>query len=124
MTAGVTLPFLQLLASAGATPTPVLATGSGPDVAIWRVMLSLLFCLALAGAAVWLLRQRMGGNLPNLFQRSAQARLRLVERISLGQQANAALVELDGRELLIVSSPNAVTVVPVDQKPVPQEQAE
>ena len=122
MTAGMTLPLLQLLASA--VPTPVLATGSGPDVAIWRVMLSLLFCLALAGAAIWLLRQRMGGNLPNLFQRPVQARLRLVERISLGQQVNAALVELDGRELLIVSSPNAVTVVPVDQKPVPQEEAE
>ena len=122
MTAGMTLPLLQLLASA--VPTPVLATGSGPDVAIWRVMLSLLFCLALAGAAIWLLRQRMGGNLPNLFQRPVQARLRLVERISLGQQTSAALVELDGRELLIVSSPNAVTVVPVDQKPVPQEEAE
>ena len=124
MTAGMTLPFLQLLASAAATPTPVLATGSGPDVAIWRVMLSLLFCLALAGAAIWLLRQRMGGNLANLFQRPVQARLRLVERISLGQQTSAALVELDGRELLIVSAPNAVTVMPVDQRPVSQEVAE
>ena len=116
------MPWLQL-AAAGTTLSPALASGGGPDISVWRIVLALLLCLALAGTAAWLLRRRMGGGLPVFLRRPDQARLRMVERIALGAQASVALIEIDGRELLVVSAPNAVTVVPVELMPVTIEAA-
>lgn len=105
-----------------AAPAPVLASGTGADVSLWRVVLALVLCLVLAGGAAWLLRQRLGGAAPWPLRPAAGARLRLVERITLGPQSSATLIALDGRELLVVTSVSSISVQPVDPAP-PAEQA-
>jgi flagellar biogenesis protein FliO len=86
-----------------------LGQGGGTDVSIWRVVLALLFCLALGGAAIFVLRRRYRGARPLSFGR--ERRLQLFENIRLSHQVDLCIVSRDGQEYLIAASPQGVTVV-------------
>ncbi|WP_088307349.1 flagellar biosynthetic protein FliO [Novosphingobium sp. B 225] len=103
---------------AGAAGSPALATGSGPDVSLWRVVLALVLCLVLAGVAAWLLRRRMGADPLWPLGPAQPGRLQLLERITLGPQSSAALVAVDGRELLIVSGASGIAIQVLEPRPV------
>lgn len=105
---------VMTLASAAAGQTAVLGGGGGPDVSLWRVVLALVLCLFLAGVAAWLLRTRMGAGPPWPLRGEPRGRLKLVERIVLGPQASAALVVVDGRELLVIWGPGGTAIQPVE----------
>lgn len=95
------------------TAAPALAQrigqGTGADISIWRVILALLFCLALGGAAIFVLRRRFRGARPLAFGRDR--RLQLIENIRLSHQVDLCLVSRDGHEYLIAASPQGVTLV-------------
>lgn len=86
-----------------------LGQGTGTDVPILRVIIALGFCLALGAAAIFLLRRRYRGARPLAFGR--ERRLQLVENLRLSHQVDLCIVSRDGREYLIASSPQGVTVV-------------
>lgn len=86
-----------------------LGQGTGTDISIWRVILAMLFCLALGGAAIFVLRRRFRGVRPRAFGRDR--RLHLVENIRLSHQVDLCIVSRDGHEYLIVASPQGVTLV-------------
>lgn len=111
----IALPLSYL--STAAAQAPVLASGSGPDVSLWRVVLAMVLCLVLAGVAAWLLRQRMGGAPAWPLRAAPAGRLRLIERIVLGPQSSAALIAVDGRELLVVTGPAGTAIQPVEPAP-------
>lgn len=76
--------------------------------------LAILLVLAMLGAVLWLLGAR--GRLALRFARRRSAvvdRLQLVSSLPIGQQQAAHLLEVDGREYLVVASANAVQIVNV-----------
>lgn len=101
-------PFLMVLT---ATPAAAqrLGQAAGTDISIWRVILALLFCLALGGAAIFVLRRRFRGVRPLAFGRDR--RLQLIENIRLSHQVDLCIVSRDGHEYLIAASPQGVTLV-------------
>jgi flagellar biogenesis protein FliO len=100
---------LVMLSTAMPATAQRLGQGAGADISIWRVLLALLFCLALGAAAIFLLRRRYRGARPLAFGR--ERRLQLVENIRLSHQVDLCIVSRDGREYLIATSPQGVTVV-------------
>jgi flagellar biogenesis protein FliO len=96
--------------------------GAGAEVSMWRVILALLFCLALGAAVVFLLRRRFRGARPLSFGR--EKRLQLVENMRLSHQVDLCIVSRDGHEYLIAASPHGVTVVDDGPFSVPVAPAE
>lgn len=105
-------PAPALLALVAAAPP--LATGTQPDIAWWRVLGALVFCLLAGLAAALLLRQRLGGRGLILGGGGRPRRLRLLERLPLGPQASIALVQVDDSEALVLIAPGATRLVRVD----------
>jgi flagellar biogenesis protein FliO len=80
------------------------------DISLWRVASAFVLCVILAIAGAFLLKAR-GGNVPFLpthLKRSQ--RLRLIETLRLGNNAAVSIVECDGRELLVVSTPQTCEI--------------
>lgn len=92
-----------------------LAQGDGVEVSIWRVVISLLFCFALAAGAIFALRRKLPKS--RLFNRSETVRLKLVEHISLGPQRGVYLIELDDKEYLALFSQQSATLTPTNAPP-------
>jgi flagellar biogenesis protein FliO len=90
----------------------VLAQGNGVDVSIWRVVISLLFCLGLAAGAIFAVRRKFPAS--TLFNRVGSGRLKLVDQISLGPQRGVYLIKLDDREYLALFSQQGASLVPTD----------
>jgi flagellar biogenesis protein FliO len=101
-------PLLMLFAATPAA-SQRLGQGAGTDISIWRVILALLFCLALGGAAIYVLRRRFRGVRPLAFGR--ERRLELHENMRLSHQVDLCIVSRDGHEYLIATSPQGVTLV-------------
>lgn len=95
----------------GAMPAAAqrLGQGGGTEISLWRVMLALIFCVAIGAAAIFLLRRRYRGVRPLAFRR--ERRLQLVENMRLSHQVDLCIVSRDGREYLIAASPQGVTLV-------------
>jgi flagellar biogenesis protein FliO len=95
-------------------PMPAFADQLGraaeDDISLWRVASAFVLCVILAIAGAFLLKAR-GGNvpfLPTLLKRSQ--RLRLIETLRLGNNATLSIVECDGRELLVLSTPQSCEI--------------
>jgi flagellar biogenesis protein FliO len=101
-------PVLMALATTPAAAQR-LGQGTGTDISIWRVILALLFCLVLGGAAIFVLRRRFRGVRPRAFGRDR--RLQLIENIRLSHQVDLCIVSRDGHEYLIAASPQGTTLV-------------
>lgn len=121
------LASLSLVAMA-ALSRPALAQtlgqGQGPEIAWWRVVAALLFCLMLGLVAAFALRARMGGAAapsrltfpfgPGLrLPAHAERRLKLVESLRLAPQVSVSLVSCDGAEFIVAAAPHGVAVTPV-----------
>lgn len=71
-----------------------------------RMLGGFLFCLGLFAAGIHLYKKfflRTSG--------AVQRRLRIVERLPISQKNSLLLVELDGREVLLATGPDAPTVL-------------
>jgi len=66
--------------------------------------------LVLLGASLWVLRRRgiAGISLPG---RQSRRRLECLERMPLGPQHTLHLVRVDGKELLVASSPSGCALL-------------
>jgi flagellar biogenesis protein FliO len=106
------LHHLSLLTGTAAAP---LAQGAGVDVSIWRVVISLLFCLALAAGAIFALRHRLPftRGAGALWRTPENRRLQIVEQLVIGQQKSICLIVIDGNEYLAAFAPNAVSLTPI-----------
>ncbi|MBU6267851.1 MAG: flagellar biosynthetic protein FliO, partial [Sphingomonadales bacterium] len=83
-----------VLAFAGPAQAQALAQGDGGSaVSAWRVVLALLFVLALGVAAIFAMRRRFGA-LP--LASAPGKRIRVIEQQYLGPQRALYLVEIDG----------------------------
>ncbi|HKC03553.1 MAG TPA: flagellar biosynthetic protein FliO [Sphingomicrobium sp.] len=94
-------------ALAGAAEAQRLGGAADADISLVRVFLALLFCLLIAGLAVFFLRQRYGGRSPSFLVRmkSSPSRIRVVESRRIGPQSDVTIVECDDREFLLLLSP-------------------
>jgi hypothetical protein len=117
---------LALLAAA----TAPLAYGEGPTVPWARIVLSLLFCLALGVSAIVAIRRRSGHAVPGpialLFQgtgRAAPRQLELLERLALTATSQLCLVRCGDKRLLVLVSPVGAQVIegPVTDGPEERE---
>ena len=81
------------------------------DISMWRVAGSLLLCAGLAVAGAFVLRARMG-HAPLLpFAVVRRRRLQLIESLRLGQNTGLSIVSCDGREILVLVSPEGSKVL-------------
>jgi flagellar biogenesis protein FliO len=110
--------FAVLVVALAHTPAAAqtLAKGDGVDVSIWRVIISLLLCFALAAGAIFALRHKFPATA--LLKRVRGERLKLVDQISLGPQRGIYLIELDGKEYLALFSQQCVSLTITDGSPV------
>lgn len=101
-----------------------LGQGTGTEVPIWRVLGALALCLALAVAAAYFLRRRMGGSLPLAMGRGR--RLQLIETLRLSHQVDICLVSCDGAQFLVAATQQGATTInpSVPAPPVAQEERE
>ena len=108
---------LTLLLGAAPTLAQRLGQGTGTEVPVWRVLGALALCLALAVAAAYLLRRRLGGSLPLTMGRSR--RLQLIETLRLSHQVDICLIRCDGAELLVAASAQGATTINPSLAPPP-----
>lgn len=81
-----------------------LGQGSDVEISIWRIVAAFVLCALLAVAGAFLLKARQGSvRLVSLIAKQDR-RLRLIETLRLGHQADLCIVECDGRQLLIAAS--------------------
>jgi flagellar biogenesis protein FliO len=78
-------------------------------VPVWRVLGALALCLALAIAAAYVLRRRLGGAMPAAIGRAR--RLQLVERLRLSHQTDICLISCDGTEFLVAATPQGTATI-------------
>jgi flagellar biogenesis protein FliO len=113
---------LDLLAAA----TAPIVYGEGPSIPWARVVLSLLFCIALAVAAIAFIRKRSGqaalgpltGLIPRV-ERGVPRKLELLERLPLAATSQLCLVRCgDKRLLILVSSGGAQLIERLDAQHV------
>lgn len=91
--------------------------GTGTEVPVWRVLGALALCLALAVAAAYFLRRRLGGSLPLAIGRTR--RLQLVETLRLSHQIDICLVSCDGAEFLLAASAHGAATIILALPPSP-----
>ncbi len=91
--------------------------GTGTEVPVWRVLGALALCLALAVAAAYLLKRRLGGSLPLAMGRAR--RLQLLETLRLSHQVDICLVSCDGAEFLVAASAQGATTINPSLAPPP-----
>jgi hypothetical protein len=108
------------LGLAGPALAQTLGQGGGVEVSLWRVLLSLFFCVGLGAAAVYLLRkQMMQGRLELPWKRlgfaqpEVQRRIRVADQQFLGPQRSIYLIEIDGEPYAALFAPQAATLIPL-----------
>jgi len=100
-----------MIAAPALAAQPRLGTGAAPDVAIVRILVALLLCLAIAVAAILLLRRRGAGMPQGSLRQMLGAlttpgarRIEIVEARRATPQLDICLVRHDDREFLIACS--------------------
>jgi flagellar biogenesis protein FliO len=91
-----------------------LAEGAGVAISVWRVVGSLLLCLALGVTAIFLLRRHYGLGQARPLRVSGSRRIRIIEQQGLGSQRSLSLIEIDRRTYAALIAPGAVTLLPLD----------
>ena len=112
--------FALAFATAPAFATPHLASGVDDDISIWRVVAGLVICVGLAVAGAFVLRARNG--VTGTMLRARTRRLQVVEVARIGRQVDLCIVNCDGREWILATSPHGAVVVshpPPDMPPQP-----
>ena len=86
---------------------------AGVAVSPWRVVGSLLLCLALGATAIVLLRRRYGLGLARPLGGAGSRRIRIVEQQGLGSQRSLSIIEIDHRTYAALIAPGAATLLPL-----------
>lgn len=102
-----------------------LGEGTGLMVSPWRVIGSLLLCLALGAAAIFVLRRHYGlghggpsrGSLSGMTER----RIRVIEQQGLGPHRSLSLVEIDHQAYVALIAPGSATLVAIERPGQPSE---
>lgn len=105
---GVVVP---LMFSSGAAVAQRLGQGADDDVSVWRVVAALLLCMVLAVVGAFILKSGGWRGLPAFVSLKRGNRLRLVESLRVGNQAELCIVVCDGRELLVSSSAQGIALL-------------
>lgn len=102
---------VAMVAVAFPASAQTLGRATDVDISIWRIVAALLLCIVVAIVGAFALRGRLGYTqlVPLLVQR--KRRLQLVETLRLNPHATLSIVDCDGKELLVLSSEHAATVV-------------
>jgi hypothetical protein len=82
-----------------------LGGGTGVDIPVGRIVIAFLICIAIAGLAILLIRQRMGkGDLAGWLRRVAPRGgvIEVVEVRRLSMHADIGVVRHDGHEYLLI----------------------
>jgi flagellar protein FliO/FliZ len=124
MTAARCLVWVLAVAAAGAAlPQDAYAGALGDGAAVvvspWRVVGSLLLCLALGAAAIVLLRRHFGLGRGGPLRAANDRRMRVIEQHALGPHRSLSLIEIDARAYVALIAPGAATLVAVDAPPSP-----
>jgi hypothetical protein len=87
--------------------------GGNPDdgISTWRVIASLLICLALAVAGAFALRARLGGASWPILSKPNSRRLRLEESLRVSPHVQLCIIACDDREMLIATSANGAHLI-------------
>jgi flagellar protein FliO/FliZ len=122
----ITAIALAATAAPQAAYAGLLGDSAGLAVSPWRVIGSLLLCLALGAAAIFLLRRHyglgQGGQLRGPLRMSPDRRIRIIEQQGLGPHRSLSLVEIDQRAYIALIAPGAATLV-VLERPGPDPEA-
>lgn len=92
-----------------------LASGTGLAISPWRVIGSLLLCLALGGAAIFLLRRRYGLGQGSAARGPMDRRIRVVEQQGLGPHRSLSLIEIDRQAYVALIAPGSATFVALER---------
>jgi hypothetical protein len=107
----IAAPFLL---TGHAFAAPVWAADAAPGLPIWRLLAALLFCIALALAAVVVLRRTKGGASPWGLLRAGPIggarRIRVVEQAQ-ASVLSVSLVEYSGVEYLVAATVHGVLLL-------------
>lgn len=109
--------LIMTLLAAAAQPAQAQAIGQVATYSVspWRIVASLMLCLALGAAAIFALRRRYGlGRLP-LMGSEAARRIKVIEQQPLGPQRSICLIEIDGRGYAALFAPQTATLVPLTE---------
>lgn len=102
-----------------------LGDGAGLAVSPWRVIGSLLLCLALGAAAIFMLRRHYGLGRSGPHRGSSNGttdrRIRMIEQQGLGPHRSLSLIEVDDQAYLALIAPGAATLVALERPgPAPE----
>lgn len=81
------------------------------SISPWRVVSSLVLCLALGAVAIFALRRRYGLNRLPLLGGEVPRRIKVIEQQALGPQRSLCLVEIDGCAYAALFAPQTATLV-------------
>ncbi|MDB5725974.1 MAG: hypothetical protein JWQ16_2728 [Novosphingobium sp.] len=97
------------------------ALGDGASLAVspWRVIASLLLCLALGVTAIFLLRRRYGLSQGSLLRANTERRIRVIEQQGLGQHRSVSLIEIDRQAYVALIAPGSAALVALE-RPAPE----
>jgi flagellar protein FliO/FliZ len=87
---------------------------------LMAIVLSLAFVIGLAWGGLWLLRKVQDGAFGKLTGEHTGRELRFERALPIGQRERLVLVEVDGEQLLLGVTANAITLLrswPTDEKP-------
>lgn len=98
------LVFLVLFAMTSSACAEPLSRAGDDGVSLGRVAFALLICIALAVAAAFLMRARLGTGFTVDFLRQDSRRLKLIETLRFGRLVSLSIVECDGQQLLLMTS--------------------
>lgn len=95
--------------------------GTGLAVSPWRVIGSLLLCLVLGAAAIFLLRRHYGLGRGSALRAPADRRIRVIEQQGLGPQRSLSLIEIDRQAYVALIAPGSATLVALERSGLPAE---
>lgn len=94
---------------------------------LMAIVLSLAFVIGLAWGGLWLLRKVQDGAFGKLTGEQTGRELRFERALPIGQRERLVLVEVDGEQLLLGVTANAITLLrswPTDEKPQDMQDAD
>lgn len=106
-----------LAAMPQAAHAATLSAGAGFSVSPWRVIASLLLCLALGAVAILVLRKHYGLGQATLGRGADDRRIRVIEQQSLGPHRSLSLIEIDRQTYVALTAPGAATLVALERPP-------
>lgn len=111
LTAPLQAVFLLSISAARPALAQTIGTGAEDDVGAWRVVISLVVCVALAAAGALVLKKRSGQGTGFTWFHASERRLRVLESVRLSRETMLSIVAVDGNQLLVLSGQEGASIV-------------